>query len=152
MKIFLCILLAVNMTSLAQQTRDVETRFETLKWLEGTWERTNIRPGNTANEKWTKAGPFEFVGVGITLKEKDTLFQEKIQIKIKQNEIYYIADVKENKEPVFFKFTSISANGFVCENAAHNFPKKIEYRLNDTQLMVIISANRKSQNYLFVKR
>ena len=79
------------------------------------------------------------------------VFLEKIQIVSKNGNIYYVADVKENKAPVYFKFTSLTPDGFVCENPEHDFPKRIEYRLTGSTLTVIISAGAKSQNYLFTR-
>jgi hypothetical protein len=146
------LLLILNSACSQNNTTEIETEFRSLSWLVGIWERTNVRPGQTASETWQNIGPYELKGVGITKKGNDTIFLEKIQIRIKENKIYYVADVRENKEPVYFEFTNITNTGFVCENPAHDFPKKIEYRLNGINLTVVISGDGKSQNYLFVKR
>ena len=104
-----------------------------------------------ANEEWYVVSPSELKGIGVTMKGQDTVFLEKIQIVSKNGNIYYVADVKENKAPVYFKFTSLTPDGFVCENPEHDFPKRIEYRLTGSTLTVIISAGAKSQNYLFTR-
>ena len=88
------------------------TQFKSLKWLEGTWERTNVKPGIMANEEWYVVSPSELKGIGVTMKGQDTVFLEKIQIVSKNGNIYYVADVKENKAPVYFKFTSLTPDGF----------------------------------------
>ena len=85
------------------------------------------------------------------MKGKHKAFHEKIQILIKDDQIYYVADVKENKAPVYFKFTSLTPDGFICENPDHDLPKRIEYRLAGSTLTVIISAGNRSQNYLFTR-
>jgi len=41
---------------------------------------------------------------------------------VKNNDVFYVADVKENKGLVYFKLTAISSSGFVYENAEHDFP------------------------------
>lgn len=122
-----------------------------LIWLVGEWERVNLKPGMKAQESWTNAGE-ELSGLGLTIKGIDTVFLEKIRIVSKEGSLYYVADVKENKEPVYFKFTSLNPNGFICENPGHDFPKKIDYQLNGTNLTVIISGDGKSQVYTFVKK
>ena len=104
-----------------------------------------------ASEEWYVVSENELKGFGITMKGKDTAFAEKIQILIKDDHIYYVADVKENKAPVYFKFTSLTPDGFICENPDHDFPKRIEYRLAGSTLTVIISAGNRSQNYLFTR-
>jgi hypothetical protein len=82
----------------------------------------------------------------------DTSFVEKIRIVVKDNELNYVADVPENKEPIYFKFTELTATGFVCENPAHDFPKKISYQLDGKNLKATISGDGKSMDYLFVKK
>ena len=146
--ILLCCVGSVNAQ---KSSRGSAAQFKSLKWLEGTWERTNVKPGIMASEEWYVVSENELKGFGITMKGKDTAFAEKIQILIKDDHIYYVADVKENKAPVYFKFTSLTPDGFVCENPEHDFPKRIEYRLTGSTLTVIISAGAKSQNYLFTR-
>lgn len=153
-KILLIILLLAATGSLEAQKNspEIEARFKTLKWLEGNWEGTNRKPGLTANEKWHIEAPYELRGFGVTMKGPDTIFLEKIQIIIRTGDLYYVAEVKENGEPVYFKFTSLTTNGFVCENPLHDFPKKIEYSLIGSNLTVVISGDGKSQSYLFARR
>jgi len=136
----------------AQQTTSAAIdAFSKLSWLTGTWQRTNTKPGRTAHERWEMNGNQAMRGWGVTMREKDTLFVEKIQLVIKDNKIWYVADVPENKEPVYFELTSITSTGFSCENPAHDFPKKITYQLEGNKLTAIISAGDKSIPYLFQK-
>ena len=134
-----------------QQSSEVESKFRSLKWLEGRWERTNVKSGMRANEQWQADAPYHLRGIGVTMKGADTVFLEKIQIVIKDGNIYYVADVKENEAPVHFKFTSLTSHGFICENPEHDFPKKIVYESNGTNLVVTISDDSKSQNYFFTR-
>ena len=152
-RVLLCLLVFyITPVNAQKNSPETETQFKSLKWLEGTWERTNLKPGMKAYEKWNPGVYHELRGTGVTMKGEDTVFLEKIQIIVKGNSIYYVADVKENKEPVYFKFTALTSSGFVCENPEHDFPKKIEYLLNGPNLTVVISAGNKSQNYLFTRK
>jgi hypothetical protein len=135
-----------------QNSREVESQFKSLSWLKGNWDRTNPVPGSTASEIWEQSSPYELKGSGITLKGADTVFTEKIKLQIRDNNIFYVADVPENKEAIYFKLTKIDPRGFICVNAQHDFPKKIEYLLNGRKLTVVISGDGKSQEYLFLKR
>jgi hypothetical protein len=123
-----------------------------LSWLEGSWERVNTKPGKTATEVWTKQSESEWTGKGVNLKGTDTTFVEKLKIVFKDNNLYYVADIVENKEPVYFKFTEVSEMGFSCENPAHDFPKKIIYLRDGVNLKATISGNGKSIDFLFRKR
>ena len=48
--------------------------FKKLDWLEGTWTRTNAKPGRPAHEKWHKISSSEWSGLGVNMKGNDTAF------------------------------------------------------------------------------
>ncbi|MDX2173341.1 MAG: DUF6265 family protein [Bacteroidota bacterium] len=123
-----------------------------LNWLIGHWKKTDSITKKTSIENWSKLSETEFGGIGCTLKVNDTVFVEKLKIISKGNTLYYVADVKENKGLVLFKFSSITKNGFVCENPEHDFPKKIEYKLTNKHLTVIISDDKKKINFEFDRK
>jgi hypothetical protein len=131
---------------------ETSSNFKKLEWLVGTWNRTNVKPGKVGYEHWKKTSEFELRGMGVSMQGKDTTFVEKITILIKDNNIYYVADVRENEKPVYFKLTEINTTGFVCENPEHDFPKKISYQLQGTDLKAQISGDGKSMDYLFKKQ
>ena len=91
-------------------------------------------------------------GIGIAMKGRDTVFVEKFRLVIKGNNIFYVADVPGNKQPVDFKLTEISKKGFTCENPEHDFPKRIRYQKEDNTIKATISGNGKSVDYLFDKK
>ena len=125
--------------------------FKKLDWLQGTWNRTNAKPGRGGNERWTKVSATAWQGVGVTLRGKDTAFIEKLQLVTKDGNIYYVADVPENKGAVCFKFTAISNDGFTCENPEHDFPKMISYKKEGNTIRAVISGNGRSMEYLFAR-
>ena len=133
-------------------SQDVSEDFKKLDWLEGTWTRTNTKPDRSAHEKWQKISSSEWVGLGVNMKGSDTAFVEKLKLLIKEGNIYYVADIVENKEPVYFKFTSITKEGFVCENPQHDFPKKITYKKDGEKIKATISGDGKSIDYLYEKK
>jgi len=133
------------------QTSVQSSNFKKLNWLEGKWLNTNPEPGTTGYEQWSAVSANELKGEGKTMKAKDIVFQEKLKILIKDGAIYYVADVQENKEPVYFKFTELSDHGFVCENPEHDFPKQISYSLDGNKLKATISGDGKSIDFLFEK-
>lgn len=145
---FLFILLTTLTISSHGQAGD----FKKLEWLTGTWNRTNIKPGRTAHERWEKITDDKLRGYGVTIQGSDTVFLEKMTLLIKDNAIYYVADVPENQQPVYFKLTSVTSTGFVCENPQHDFPKKISYQLDGANLKAQISGDGKSMDFLFRKQ
>lgn len=119
-----------------------------LEWLVGKWKRTNSKPGRTSIETWKKDGD-RLIGSAYHLNGNDTTYIEKLKIVVKDQELYYVADVPENKSEVYFKITQVSPNGFVCENPQHDFPKKISYQLNGNSIRAVISGDGKEIPYLF---
>ncbi len=124
--------------------------FDDLNWLEGKWERQNVRPGTTAFEVWEKTDQ-GYQGMGISMKGADTVFVEKLSIAEKDGNLYYVAEVSSNQAPTYFKITSFSETGFVSENPQHDFPKKIAYTLEDKKLTAVISAGEKAMGFVFLK-
>jgi hypothetical protein len=122
-----------------------------IAWLEGEWSRLNMKSGRTGHERWYKTSDSELIGFGVTLQGGDTVFVEKLRIILKEATLHYVADVPENKEPILFKFTDVSASGFICENPAHDFPKRIAYSLEGDKLKATISGGGKSIDYWFVR-
>lgn len=147
--LFVALAAGLQAQDIAKETRD---NFNKLSWLTGTWNRTNVKPGRKAHERWEMSGNHEMKGFGVSMKEQDTLFVEKIKLVIKDNNIWYVADVPQNKEPVYFKLTEISNGGFVCENPAHDFPKKISYKREGNKLVATISGDGKAMDYLFERQ
>jgi Domain of unknown function (DUF6265) len=127
------------------------SEFIKLDWLAGKWNRTNAKTGRSGYEVWKKISKTEWIGKGVTMKGTDTLFVEKLKLICREGNIYYVADVPQNKSEVLFKFTELSEHGFVCENPQHDFPKKIAYTLDDNKLKAIISGDGKIMEYLFEK-
>lgn len=137
---------------LAASTLQAQSDLSKLNWITGTWSRTDKKPGSSGVEIWQKVSNTELTGRGINLKGKDTTFVEKLKIIVKGNDIFYMADVPENKEPVLFKLTSVSATSLVFENPQHDFPKKISYELTGVKLKATISGDGKSQEFWFEKK
>ena len=149
----LIIAVCISGNIFCQQITDQTTdNFKKLGWLEGTWTLTNAKAGQSGHERWRKTSPVELRGYGVTMKGTDTVFMEKLRILVREDNLYYLADVPENKEPVYFKLTKIGDAGFVCENPDHDFPKKITYRLVGDKLKATISGNGKPSDYLFIKK
>lgn len=143
-------LVCCYLTSSAQTS--VKKSLADFEWLLGKWERINNKSGQITYEKWIKESDTKFIGFDWTMKGKDTVFIENFSLEIKDNDLYYIADVSHNPAPVPFKITVNSTNGFTSSNPEHDFPKKIEYKKeNGNTMTATISGNGKEIPYKFKK-
>lgn len=137
-------LLAFSVSANAQSLKEIE-------WLAGTWNRTNVKAGRAAHERWVKTTE-GLQGWGVNLNGADTTFVEKLRIVTKDNKLYYVAEVPQNKESTYFLITEVTTTSFTCENPEHDFPKKIVYQLDGNKLMATISGNGKSMDYFFERK
>ncbi len=142
------ILLFVFYSAVAQQA---EIGLERLDWILGSWERQNGKPEEEHFEKWWKVSDRELRGIGVVTSSTDTVFVEKLGIVIRAGRVYYVADVPENPEPVYFAFTQWEDRSFVSENPEHDAPKRIAYRLEDKTLTVSVGWDKGGFDAVFKK-
>jgi len=147
--VFLSIIFIVSTSSSLRQS------FQTIndvEWLIGKWERTNVKVGTKAFEYWKKESESSLRGIGFSMRGADTTFVEKLRIEQREGTLYYVADVRENTEPIYFKFTKLSEYGFISENPEHDFPKMISYELRGGQMTATISdGGVKKASFIFKK-
>lgn len=149
----ICLLIALLVlpgVAVCQKSKNDQDGLKKLAWLEGTWNRTNVKPGRSAHERWERKGD-GMQGWGVSMNGTDTSFVEKLKIVTKDGELHYVADVPENQMPVYFKLITITETGFVCENQQHDFPKVISYQREGSKLKATISGNGKAIDFLFEK-
>lgn len=141
--LLLSTLLLIGHASCAQDVKDFQ-------WLVGTWK---IQDKNSY-EVWKDAGHNTLAGISYKIKNADTVVTEEIKLLRKGNALYYTPDVAGPQGEVEFKITSYDADGFVAENPAHDFPKKIRYHRvakEEERLEATIEGGGKSIYYTFVR-
>lgn len=105
------------------------TELEKAKWILGKWE--NVTPQGTLTETWERKNDSTFTGISYFMKDKDTIFSERISLEQTDDQLSYIPTVSEQNsgKPVTFVMISISDKQFIFENPKHDFPQKITYNL-----------------------
>ena len=98
--------------------------FDKLRWLEGDW-RAEIG-GRVMIESWTFNNN-SFSGEGTIESNNQEDFIEKLEIIKRNDSVFYVADVPENKEKTYFHLTSSDDNKFVFSNPGHDYPQTITY-------------------------
>jgi len=120
-------------------------------WLLGNWERTNDSEENKTYEYWTKKSDTEYIGLGCTLKGKDTVFKENIQlIKEKEKWIFKVIGVNENS--TLFPVSSLTKASFTCKNPENDFPKQIIYSFDGKKLNAVISDDNTEISFVFKRK
>jgi Domain of unknown function (DUF6265) len=103
--------------------------FKKLFVLEGTWKMTTKR--GAICEEWKIVNKNYLQNKGYMLKGTDTVVTERVALTKTGKEIFYTSTVEaqNNKQPISFKMTKATDSMFVFENPAHDFPKRIVYKI-----------------------
>ncbi len=131
MKRIICVILfyALLLTGCNQGKKDPHETVSRLKWLTGNWA---MKTGDgTITEQWKPVNDSLMEGSSDFIKGDSVIPFEKIRLFRRNNTFYYEATAagKNDERPVEFKLTLFSDTGFVAENPAHDFPKRIVYKL-----------------------
>lgn len=138
-KVILSLVILLSIVSC--QKSKVISKITAANWLLGQWE--NKSDDGNLLETWKKVNDSLFVGEAYFIKEKDTLHSEKIQLKQKGEDLFYIATVKgqNNDKPVTFKYNDTLQKLLVFENPKHDFPQKIMYsQITKDSIVIQISG------------
>jgi len=81
--LFVIVLLSCNQSGkegVKSETKSTEvaTTTENFNWLLGNWKRLDEEAGKETFEIWEKLSSKEYVGIGFTMQNGDTIKQEKI--------------------------------------------------------------------------
>jgi hypothetical protein len=102
---------------------------KTFDWLAGSWKSAGGK--TTSFEVWTKVSERTLEGDSYFFKNGEKVVTEYLRIELFGDEIFYTSRVAHNKYPVPFKLIKADAQTFTFENAEHDFPQRIIYKLNE---------------------
>ena len=123
---------------------------ENFDWLLGDWKRSNDKEGNATYELWKKKSDKEYIGLGFTLQNQDTIFKENIRL-IPIDGVWNFEVTGVNETPTLFEVTQQTKNSLICENEKNEFPKKIKYQLAGKKLQAQISGGGPNITFSFDK-
>lgn len=159
MKKIVFLLCSSLIISCSDKTTDKSLNNETVKsevensenfdWLLGDWKRLNNDEGNETFENWKKINDTEYLGIGFTLKNGDTISQEKMELSKTNNQWNIAVSFPTEKNATVFKVTQIENKSFVCENEQNDFPKKINYWFEGQNLKAKISNAEMEIDFVF---
>lgn len=130
----------------APDAKAAEFTLEAIAWLGGHW-RVEGRRGMT-EELWMPARGGMMLGLNRTVRGKAGAQFEYLRIVEDKQGVIYMASPGGAK-PTPFRLTEASAAHAVFENPEHDFPKKIEYRLDGEQLKVQIAGDKPGPSWTF---
>lgn len=122
-----------------------------LQWLVGNWKRLNEETGKETFECWAKLDSAHFTGVGFTICNGDTISKELMDLVDSSGIWSFEVKLAQEQEPTIFKVISIKPNEFVCVNDSNEFPKNIQYRMDEQRLKAKIFNTDREVTFDFEK-
>jgi len=142
--ILFCLILCFSPCCTTAQSFSAK-EFTALHWINGTWKMP-VKNG-FLYEQWHQLNDSTLQSRGFIAKASgDTVLLETVQIRFRNNALYYVPTVtgQNNNEPVTFIITSTGGQSFTAENSTHDFPQKIYYQRKDNAtLYAAVSGNEK---------
>src|SRR3989344_2170088 len=120
-----------------------------VKKLTGKWA-SDENDGIRFFEEWKVADKNIMAGKGFLLEDGiDTTFSENLTIELKDDKIYYVAQVKgeNDNKPIKFLLVESEPNYLIFENPLHDFPQRIKYFfINEKELKVVVEGEHEGKN------
>ena len=149
----ICILFIICFLMIISTTNaQVKNNFD---WLIGNWKMSSSK--GLIIEIWKKQNDSLYTGFSGFVKGKDTIPEEKVELKKVGADWFYIPTTLNQNEgnPVAFKIIFNKDKEFICENPIHDFPQRINYRLFNKNILASIEGKVKGvfkkRNYDYVK-
>jgi hypothetical protein len=92
----------------------------------------------------------EYLGHGYTLKARDTILKE--YMRLYKGSLWTLEVTGVNDTAVHFKSSRMDSTSFTVENPEHDFPTKIQYRIQNDTLKATVSNNETQVDFSFVKQ
>lgn len=132
---------AVFVLSCSMFAQSPKPEIESLSWIAGCWEQNDTAKNRFGSEQWMKPAGGSMIGMARTLRNGKTAGFEFLRIVQDESGIYYISKPSQNKEETSFKLVKYSPSEVVFENPAHDFPQRIIYRVDKTNLFARIEGS-----------
>jgi hypothetical protein len=135
--LFVAILCSLTLSLAAQETPKIED----LGWMAGHWLGTS--EGVEFEEVWLAPAGRLMLGMHREVAASKPTWFEFIRIEERADGIFYVA-MPGGNPPTDFKMKSVTATRVEFENPKHDFPQRIVYRLDGSQLCAEVSGPGKS--------
>lgn len=131
------VIVVFSVSAFGQETKP---GIDSLSWISGCWEQNDVAKKRFGSEQWMKPSGGSMIGMSRTVRNGKTVAFEFLRIVQDDTGINYISKPSQNKEETAFKLVKWTANEAVFENPTHDFPQRIIYRRDKTNLFARIEG------------
>lgn len=126
------------MMSLAALVAATTGDISSLSWLSGAWMQKGAEE-RWAEEYWTPPRGHIMIGAGLSGQGKSTRGFEHMRIVADGEGRIAFYGMPGGAPAVAFRMVQQKPGHIIFENAAHDFPQRVSYRLNGKQLIATVS-------------
>ena len=123
-----------------------QPRLEDLVWLAGHWREET--PGAVTEELWMPPRGGVMLGLNRSVRGERKAGFEFLRLEADKEGVVYLAS-PGGAPPTPFRLTTSDASHAVFENPGHDFPKRIEYRLDGETLTASIAGDQPGPAWTF---
>jgi hypothetical protein len=105
-----------------------------LEWMLGCWTSED----GSSREVWVRESDKQLIGFSVALDGGRVVFHEVLSIRLDEGGLHYTAH-PEGQGAVTFLAAGVSGQEVSFTNAGHDYPQRIDYRLDGAQLRATIS-------------
>ena len=113
-----------------------------LGWLAGCWEASKPDKGFMLSEQWMKPNGGMMVGMGRTIQDGRAADYEFMRIEQTGDSLRFFAKPKANPDETPFDMIRFSESEVAFENPKHDFPQRVIYRRDGTNLTARIEGTK----------
>lgn len=145
----LALLAGLSAAAMSRAPRPAEGfQLADLSWLVGHWKQES--KAGLVEELWMPARGGMMLGLNRTSREKGKAQFEYLRIEQQGDAVVYLASPGGAK-PTPFRLMVLEEHQAIFENPEHDFPKVIEYRLEDGKLEVSIAGDEPGPSWSFAR-
>ena len=121
---------------------DAASGVEQLAWLQGCWQ--SVSGDRVVEEQWTAPRAGSMLGIGRTTRGNTLVEYEFVVVRERGERLVYLAH-PSGQVPAEFVSITISSSEVVFENAQHDFPQRVGYQRQGTDLAAWIEGTKAGQ-------
>jgi hypothetical protein len=110
---------------------------DSLAWLAGHWEWSG--PDRRVEELWLPPAGGMLLALHRDVRDGKPAHFEYLRIEAREDGIFYVAS-PGGRPPTDFRLVAREPARVVFENPAHDFPQRIEYRLDGDELVALVGT------------
>lgn len=133
------------------QENEIALEANNFNFLEGKWIRINDEEGLQTYENWERKSPVKYDARSFTKANNQLVWEENSSLKIYHNKIVLSVKINPIKSVNFYCSTQNEVDYLKCTNQKNNYPKQIEYWMQNDTLNSKISGGGPDVSFIYIK-